>query len=118
MRSFLVLLAFGAAGYLLVSEVALRGGGARVDGSRVTVETTDLEATFTKTLALEESYMLFGGNHDRHPNLLTDAILAVVFPGIAVGVEMQQRKRTAVMSDMCLDQWIRNKMITAEREQG
>ena len=76
MRSFLVLLAFGAAGYLLVSEVALRGGGARIDGSRVIVETTDLEATFTKTLALEESYMLFGGNHDRHPNLLTDAILA------------------------------------------
>ena len=71
-----MLLAFGAAGYLLVNEVALRGGGARIDGSRVVVETADLEATFTKTLPLEESYMVFGGNADRHPNLLTDAFLA------------------------------------------
>ena len=71
-----MLLAFGAAGYLLVGEIVMGGGGPRIEGSLVIVETADLEATFIRMEPVDEVYMVFGGNAQHHSNLLTDAFVA------------------------------------------
>lgn len=52
------------------------GVGTTVQGRRVIREAGQLEASFSKYGSLDETYMLFGGNTDEHPNSLTHAIVA------------------------------------------
>jgi hypothetical protein len=53
-----------------------RGVGTRVEGRRVVRQAGQLEASFSMVGSLDDAYMLFGGNADRHANSPTHAIVA------------------------------------------
>ncbi len=79
-RALLFLLLLGSSLALLdtvgLSSLGPRGIGTRVDGSQVVRDAGPLEARFSRIGALDDTYMLFGGDMMRPRNSLTHAFLA------------------------------------------
>ena len=78
MRALVILALLVAVGYALVNEVSLGSAAVRIDGSHVVVDTGQLEVRFTRAGSLSDSFMVFGGNAERHANSFTDATLATL----------------------------------------
>lgn len=80
MGRLFVLALFACAAWFAVNHLGIsldpRGVGTSVEGRRVVRQAGQLEASFSMVGSLDDAYMLFGGNADRHPNSLTHAIVA------------------------------------------
>jgi hypothetical protein len=78
MARFLTLVLVIGAIYFAANRVDIFGGGPRIDGDQVVVESRDLEFHFQSRGPVADSYMVFGGTVVPGPNGLGDVVASTL----------------------------------------